>query len=272
MTDPTGKPNPAEQAADFGPYSFSIRATDADCHDRLHLASLFSFMQEAAYHNAEALQIGTSLLDRHGMCWILIRIAVRLERLPHWGEPITVDTWNRGIRKLVFLRDFEFFDRNGARFGCGTSEWLIASKDSHRPQRPGQFLPENLQPSGARAVFGEPADWPSSFPALAAGAPVLVKTADFSDIDRVRHVGNTRYVAWCIDTVHAMLPDRLEFPDFRVTGLDIHYVREIRLGTKICCYGQADPQANPGAFLVEARRADDNSPVFRARVLTGPPV
>lgn len=272
MIDSASWQSKPEQSADLGPYRFAIRATDADYHDRLHLSSLFSFMQEAAYLNAEALQIGTSSLDRQGMCWILIRISVRLTHLPHWGEMVTVDTWSRGTQKLVFLRDFDFYDQQGRKFGSATSEWLIASKDSHRPQRPGQILPPDFQLAAARAVFDQAFARPAPLSGPAANEPVLTKYADYSDIDRVRHVNNTRYIAWCADTVHALQRSQaaggLELKDLLFSGLDIHYVSEVRLGAKIHCYCQAVEPGEQGVFLVEARRADDGSPVFRARVLT----
>lgn len=271
MTDSTSRHSKPEQAAELGPYRFTVRATDADYHDRLHLSSLFSFMQEAAYLNAEALQIGTSRLDSQGMCWILIRISVRLRHLPHWGETVTVDTWSRGHQKLVFLRDFDFYDQQGQKFGSATSEWLIASKDSHRPQRPGQFLPPDFHLAGARAVFDQAFARPAPLSGAAANEPVLTKYADYSDIDRVKHVNNTRYIAWCVDAVHALqrslAAGSLELPDLLFRGLDIHYVSEVRLGAKVHCYCQAVEPADQGLFLVEARRADDGSPVFRARVL-----
>lgn len=268
---------------DLGPYRFTIRGTDTDYHDRLHLFSLFSFMQEAAYHNAEALKIGAGMLDEKGFCWLLIRISVRLHHLPHWGETITVDTWSRGTQKLVFLRDFDFYDQNGVKFGCATSEWLIARKDTHRPQRPDTLLPAGHKPACTRAVFSDPIPKPAPLAGTSASQPIVTQYADFSDIDRNKHVNNTRYIAWCMDTVYAMLRmcdklpnqampadelSRLDHLDLQVGGIDIHYVNEVRLGTKIHCFCQHDDSENPGEYLVEARRADDDATVFRARVLT----
>ncbi len=282
---------------DFGPYRFTIRGTDTDYHDRLHLSSLFSFMQEAAYHNAKVLQIGADQLDKRGLCWLLIRISVRLHHLPHWGETVSVDTWSRGTQKLIFLRDFDFYDQNGLKFGSATSEWLIARQDTHRPQRPDVVLPPGHRPACTRAVFDHTIARPVPLAEASSVEPMLTQYADFSDIDRNKHVNNTRYIAWCVDTVYAArrrqigkggtaavkqdadpdaTPGFSDLPDLRISGLDIHYVNEVRIGTKIHCFCQtaelsSNDSSRDGAnceFLVEARRADDNVPVFRARVLT----
>ncbi len=256
-------------ASGFGPYSFSIRNTDTDCYDRLHLSSLFSFMQEAAYLNAEAGGLGASRLDRLGLCWMLIRISIRMERLPHWGDTLTVVTWSRGYRKLTWLRDYEFFNEAGVRLGCGTSEWLVGNASDHRPQRPELALPDQPLPISERAVFEGLLSRPPQLTLDQDSQPTLALYADFSDIDRNRHVNNTRYVAWCMNAIHALVRSGREEPaDLQVSGLDIHYISEVKIGEKIYCYAQTEAQTPSGEYLVEARRAEDGSTVFRARVLT----
>jgi medium-chain acyl-[acyl-carrier-protein] hydrolase len=272
--------NQQPAAGSMGPYTFEIRGTDTDYHDRLHLFSLFSFMQEAAYHNAQAHGIGSDNLDPRGLCWLLIRISVRLDHLPRWGEIITVDTWSRGAPKLIFLRDYDFYGQDGRKFGSATSEWLIASKDTHRPQRPDTVLTGDHRPFSNRAVFAGPLPRPVPLEEPAASQSILTKYADFSDIDRNHHVNNTRYVAWCMDAVHAAFRvgqaeqgciscDELTegFPDIRIRGLDIHYISEVRLGSKIHCYCQPVEMDSGSEYRTEARRADNDSVVFRARVL-----
>lgn len=287
---------PANADVGPGPYRFEIRNTDTDFQDRLHLASLFSLMQESAYLNAEALDLGASRLDSLGLCWLLSRISVRLDRLPHWGNTVWVKTWSRGAPRLMFLRDFSFHidDPDTSPFGWATSEWLIARQDDHRPQRP-----DTLLDPAARAAAGHmPAvfDFPCPrLPALAARTaqadpaatgpadePLLIKYADYSDIDRNRHVNNTRYIAWCMDTVYASISRHLAaagqtaadgepvWINRTVHGLDINYLSEVRLGSKIQLLACPDPATDllqpGGGLLVEGRQADSGVAVFRARV------
>jgi medium-chain acyl-[acyl-carrier-protein] hydrolase len=254
----------------FGPYSFNILGTDADWQDYLQPASLFSFMQEAAYSNAEALQMGASVLDGRGLCWILIRIASRFEEMPRWGERITIATWHRGVNRLTFFRDYEFFDQQGRRFGHATSEWLVADKTTHRPQRPESVFTDTPVPPAGHATFAAPPARPQPLPESALAEPVLACYADYSDIDRNHHVNNTRYVAWCLNSVAAALARSRDggIPWLSVRGIDIHYINEVFLGTKVSCYCHFGENPADGV-LVEARRAADAAPVFRARVILG---
>ena len=255
------------------PYVFEIRNTDTDYRDELHDASLFSMMQESAYRNAEYLGFGASSLDPNGLCWILLGISVRLDSRPSWGDSLTVDTWNRGAHRVLFQRDF-LFTRNDetTRFGAATSDWLIARADTHRPQRP-DILGDYQRPADSRQALAFKCP---KLPALAAELePTLLKHADFSDIDRNRHVNNTRYIAWAIDALHA--GDSVETRR-SVRGLDINYLSEIRFSTRILIYrSQVDltrvagiPSEailpNASALLIEGRRAEDQSAVFRALI------
>ncbi len=266
-------------ASPMGPYSFSIRGTDTDDHDRLHLFALFACMQEAAYHNAKALGAGSDDFDVRGFCWLLIKISVRMEHLPQWGEILTIDTWQQGVQKLVFIRHFIFYDQNGRKLGEATSEWLIASQDTHRPQRPDHVWPEGLYPPPGRQSlsFGCPKLLKLDQPDL---APILVKYADFSDIDRNHHVNNTRYVAWCLDAIYAAAlqkarkdgrpeisgaeSDGYGRADLVVREFDIHYINEVRFGTKLYLYCAPD-DGERNCWQVEARRAADDVRIFRAQ-------
>ena len=72
---------------------FFVQGTETDYRDRLQLAALFSFMQEAAFQDAEHYGAGASALDPLGVCWLLSRVSVRLSDQPVWCDKLTVETW-----------------------------------------------------------------------------------------------------------------------------------------------------------------------------------
>lgn len=253
------------------PYRFEILGTDTDECDALHGSSLFSFMQESAYRNAEHLGFGSGALDGRGLCWLLLKISVRLDRLPAWADVMQVHTWSRGARRLLFQRDFRFqVEGEPDCFGAASSEWLIGHADTHRPQRPDTVFPGQARPTGDAGVL--PFACPKLPPMPVAVTPVLQKFADFSDIDRNRHVNNTRYIAWAIDALYAGAP---EGTHHTLRGLDINYLSEVRFGEQIrlsrlpadaSLLDSLPPEAIvPGtaAMLVEGHRHADGTPVFR---------
>ena len=261
---------PLLSAGHPGPYSFTIRGTDTDPEDRLHLFALLSYMQEAAFFNAEAGGLGTTFLDGQGLCWILIRLAIRLDRLPQWGGRVVVNTWNRGCRRLTWIRDFTFFDQQGNFFGAASSEWIIADKSNHRPQKPDVLPVVAPIPQSDQSALPEEIRRLPRLEIRPDDKPGLTQFADFSDIDRNGHVNNTRYAAWCMNALHVFAGERAA--GCRVSELDIHFVSEVRQGDKLVFYCQQIEDQTPGSlYRVESRRASvGDQVVFRADVRLTP--
>lgn len=255
-----------------GFYHFEIKGTETDCMDRLHLSALLAMMQEAAYKNAETLGIGASYLDPQGICWLLSKISVRMSKLPRWLDNITVSTWSRGPRRLLFLRDFTFYSGGISPeniIGHASSEWFLAGTDSHRPLRPEQVIePARIKNhQQAPAVFDFDCPRLKNIETLEDAEPVLVKYADFSDIDRNGHVNNTRYAAWAVDAVQSYLSRQSgsnEIIPMNVSGLDIQYISEIFFGSKIDIFISKDDE---NSYLTEGRLHDGGQIAFRCRIL-----
>lgn len=276
------RPSATIMTAEFKPgfFPFAIRSSDTDFADQLHLASLFALMQEAAYQHAEQLGIGASTLDVADLTWLLSKVSVRLDRLPHWGEQVWIRTWSRGVKKLLFLRDYQLLagSPDSEPIGRATSEWLVARKTDHRPQRPDVVLgPAGLEVSSLE--IPEAFDFACSKidPAKERDLtrdqePLLIKFADFSEIDRNHHVNNTHYVAWCMDAAYAYFrngPGQLLGPGTKpldLAAIDIQYLSEIRPGERT--YLDVHPSLDPkgSVILVEGLRADQTSAAFRARL------
>ena len=261
-----------------GLYPFDIRNTDTDFRDRLQPASLLSMMQESAYFNAESMGIGASRLDGLDLTWMLTRISVRLDSWPVWGEPVWIRTWSRGIRRLLFDRDFLFHagSPDAKPFGRATSEWLIAHRATHRPQRPDQVLATlgmTVAEPQLPPAIGEPCPkLVNSWPAGTRPAPMITKFADFSEIDRNHHVNNTRYIAWSLDAAYKYMTNGLQrlndpaWPGLGLTGLDIHYLAEILPGERVDLYASPENKADGQVLQIEGFKADSELAAFRARL------
>lgn len=244
-----------------GCYHFDIRGTDTDHHDQLNLSALFSYMQEAAFRHFEEYAPDRDLGER-GLCWVLIRLSVRLQRWPQWKETVAVQTWQSGIRRLTFLRQYRFLDQTGGIIGEATSEWLIVDQKKHKPAKPPQEWADTVPAS--REVGCERLDsnyqWPEK--------PILVKYADYSDIDRNQHVNNTRYVAWSIDAIQAMRrhDDSSLPPPVHIRQFDIYYRRETSLGTRLDLFCLTVGESEE-TFEIRAVRHSDGIELFRARAV-----
>lgn len=226
-------------------YSYEIHGTDTDYMDQIHMHSLFSMMQEAASLNADIYGWGSEVLDSMDICWLLLRMSVRMTRRPAWQEKVTVETWSRGAEKIYFHREFIMYDGNKKKIGAGSSVWILANKTTHRPVRPSAVLEISKVSSDLTAAMLQ--DPPKISPkfdkewmsANQTGENTMVKFADFSEIDRNHHVNNTRYVAWCMDAAHNKYLDQCE-----ILGIDINYNTEIHFGEKVVLFFEQDAEKN----------------------------
>lgn len=247
----------------MGSYRYTIRGTETDWSDRLSLPALFSLMQESAVFNAEEHGWGADTLDPLHICWVLIRVSVRMNEFPRWRDVLRVETWPRDLDRLVFLRDFSFgFESGGvssSSIGGATTSWVLVDRDTHRPRRPGSIPYDPSCTEPGRKAVGFDASAIPPVPGLCDGNPALVKYADACDIDRNLHVNNSRYVAWCVDTVARLASDRPV-----LTGIDINYLSEVKFGSKVHIFANMESAGKERRFHVEGREAVLSTAVFRA--------
>ena len=247
-------------------YSFVIRNTETDVEDTLHLQALFSMLQESASTDAAVYGWGADRMDSLGLCWLLTRISLRMKKMPSWQNTIIVETWSRGPDRLFFLRDFIIWSSEGEQLGVASSMWIVVDKENHRPVRPDAIMEYSKIPSDHRKVFDftPPKLTPFSDAdsgSVHEGESTLVKYADFSEIDRNKHVNNTRYIAWCVD---AFYKDKENLQ--RISGVDINFLSEIYFGSKIHLFSNSE---SAGGTQIDGYVSGSQKPAFSAVLYTG---
>jgi len=184
----------------------------------------FQAMQEAATHHAASLGFGYEKMLARGMIWVLSRIKICFNRFPGLAQEVTIKTWPKGVQqKIFFMRDFEISDSHG-RLAVATSAWLLINPELRRmllPQSVYAAVPDN----GGFSILDE------TLEKLTSPAVVLHErhvTADFSSIDLMGHVNNTRYVEWVSDC----FPFEM-YQQFKLSWMQINYLNEITPGQTV---------------------------------------
>ena len=226
----------------------SVTTYMADVRNLLRPVSFMDIAQEIATVGAKELHFDDSVtVAAANAVWVLARMHVRFNRMPVRYEPITLETWHKGICSVFFLRDYLVRDAEGNDLIDATSSWVIMEKDQRRMLRPDGLTdiipPEPQQP-------GHAIETPAGKIVIPRGS-TLEKVADhevrYSDVDSNRHVNNTRYTAWAMDC----LPDELSFNQ-TLKEIEINFNREARPGETVGLFhAEAD-----GVHYVEGRVAD----------------
>ena len=209
------------------------KATECGIGDKLYCSTLIGDLQEAAERSSNTIGYGTDFLRENNICWIILKMRLHFSELPSWHETFRIRTWANVIEKIYYGRDFEIYNADNKLIGMATSTWILADWNTHRPviaQKRPELPPQAIQ--DPRLVFGELCPR-VVFPARndIAGEtdkPVIIKYADYNELDRNRHVNNSRYTAWAYDALF-----KNGYDVSLIEDLIINYNSEVKAGEKV---------------------------------------
>jgi len=87
--------------------------------------------------------------------------------------------------------------------------------------------------------------------------PVIIKYGDYSELDRNKHVNNSKYTAWAVDALYKYLGQ-----DIYVKNIVINYNREVRHGEKVEFYVAEED----GGYLICGYK-DGDTQVFGCKIM-----
>lgn len=182
-----------------GVTAFTVRSSEIDQLGQITMPVLVSYMQEAAWNNTTTLGISMYELLEQGLTWVLQRFRVEMFRYPVHREDITVETWASGREKVFLHRDFRIYDKDKQLLGQATSVWLVMDVVKRQLTTVPDFVMALELASGYEPLpFAK-----GKLPALTEVQHELQTEARWHDIDLNKHVTNTRYLQWALDTLPA---------------------------------------------------------------------
>ena len=223
---------------------FTIRAYEVGPDEAASALVVCDLLQEAAGEHARASKREGFPLPGGGWAtWALSRLRLRITRLPRMREAITVETWPSAVDRVRAARDFRVM-AGAEPLAVATSQWFLIDVERRRPVR----LPRAMD--GFAAVDKERAL------ELDAPDPVAPDAAEHraefavrrSDLDRVGHANNVRFVEWALEA----LPS-----DDGLAELDVLYRLEAVVGDTVV--SEAGPLAPGGAGATRAHRLSRRS-------------
>lgn len=222
-----------EKKTDFTEMEVYCKATECGIGDKLYCSTLIGDLQEAAERGSYSMGFGTDFLKDNEICWIILKMRLQITELPSWHDNFKIRTWGSYVDKFYFGREFEIYSSDNRQIGKATSVWILADWNTHRPvipqKRPELPLPVVQNPV---LVFDEKAP-KIHFPerneiAGETEKPVIIKYADYNELDRNRHVNNSRYTAWAYDALF-----KNGYDVSLIEDLVINYNSEVKAGEKV---------------------------------------
>jgi acyl-ACP thioesterase len=206
--------------------------------------ALFAFLQEAAGGDAARGGYTMERLAEDGLVWMIRWMRVEIDRHARRGETLVVTTWARRLDKALAWREFEVVDASRARVAVGTSRWAVVDVEARRLVRLPEFVRRSPVPDRPPALDREPSTLEPAEPAQLERRFEVRR----GDLDTVRHVNNTRYVEWALETV----PDEMQEAS-RPSVVEIAFRREGTYGDAILARTRRLPGDGEIAFAHELR-------------------
>nr|WP_321258963.1 acyl-ACP thioesterase domain-containing protein [uncultured Pseudodesulfovibrio sp.] len=237
-------------------HQYNIRSYEPRTDGRISISSVCNYLQDIASRHADSLGFGLRDLRQNGHFWVLARLHVMMDRMPEFGEQVSVRTWPSENERLVALRDFLIHDTD-TLIGRATSSWATINVETHRPDKPGSVLNERFIPKRDHSiVFSSKA-----VTRLKQGEYTVEIMARKADTDINGHVNNVKYIEYCMEAVP------LEWDNaHRCMGLDIQFRTESFAGeTYQANCTQGEPDNNMDTFMHSLTRLSDNREIVRMK-------
>lgn len=250
---------------------YPIKSRDCDPAGYVHLHRLMDYAQDCDDRNCGLMGIDNQALLEKQAAWILIANTIRFfADAPASGDLLVIDSWSRGLKGIRFYRENRYY-RNQAvtanLIGAASSEWILASTETHKPLRPASIIDlEDFQAMSDPSIANI-----EIIPRLlasheAAPAPFSLQyQTGYGDLDFNGHMHNTNYTRLALDAAARRLDLDPGTHHLVVEAFHIQFVAETGYLETLQITASPDP-TNPQSMAVEGRFPDRPDPSFLARL------
>ena len=201
-----------------------IKYYECDTTQKMTLSMLLNIMLHVSGEQSYILGVGDEVLAEKGLAWITLQYEVKVERMPAFYESIKITTQATSYSKLFCYRTFKVYDTQGNLCVTVNSTFALMNVEERKMAR----VPDEIV-----------APYESEFSKKLIRTPKPVKVDEenmiskdyhvrYLDIDSNRHVNNSKYIEWAIDTLD------LEFlTTHEIETMTIKFEKEVHYGQLI---------------------------------------
>jgi len=232
---------------------FAVQYYETDQRGFARPVALLNYLQSAAGDHASLLGVAVADLRKSGHTWVLSRLHLAMERYPRAGDSVRIRTWPVSRMNLFTVRDYELFDGDGGLLGRATTSWAVLNLKTRRPVQLADVLP--LYPLHPERALN---DAFNTLPLLEQPEYELRLPVLRGDLDINRHVNNTVYAGWALETI----PDEVEAA-CRLAAIEIGFRAEALYGDSIIA--RTARTEDPGCYLHCIENGSDGRELARLR-------
>lgn len=210
--------------------NYKVRIADADAGATLKPSALFEMLQEAATEHAQILGVDYSALHPLGLGWVVSKMSVEIEKLPHWNERVYISTWASTREKIVTYREFTAADASGNPLFTARSQWALFDINTRRIAR----LDSIGEWARIDGKFANSSTFDKHLLRPSAESPQTPCPVRKDDIDLNSHVNNSVYISLALQP----LPET--FDKFTPQKIEVSFLGEVRPEDSVVSLFQRD--------------------------------
>ncbi len=224
-------------------HEFFLAAGECNAESLMPLPFLVNRLIRVATEHANLIDVGYSRFAPMGKGWVLLKLAIEMQRYPQVNDSYTLKTWLETTNKLLSYRNFAIYC-NDEVVGYVRSEWAMI--DMHTRRMSDISTVDELAAT-VRPDVPCPIAPPSRLTSLKQGRISTTYAFGYCDVDFNRHVNTVRYIERLMNQWPLEHYDR-----YMVSRFEIVFMKE-------CHYGMA----------VDVKIDDTNLQDCRAELVNG---
>ena len=239
----------------IGTYNFVAEPFHVDFMGRLTMGVLGNHLLNCAGFHAAERGFGIAELNENHYTWVLSRLAIELEDMPHQYEPFSIHSWIENVYRLFTDRNFELVNKDGKTIGYARSVWAMISMETRKPADLFSLHGENLN------QYASDRECPISKPGrikVAQQEPVAEYLTKYSDIDINGHVNSIKYIEHILD----LFPMET-FKEKQIKRFEMAYVAESYYGDTLSFYLE---EKGENEYDIEVKK-NNQEVVVRSKVI-----
>ena len=197
----------------------------ADNKMNINFWALMAYFQDIAIEHSDSAGYTVKKLFDNDLGWVIPNYHVIVDRLPVYGEKITLKARATSIKHFQAERSYTVTDENVNDIVRATSKWVLMNLKKRSPESIPQEMNTAYRTGAAPAIENEKFRMTKERGELIWAFDTVVTR---SQTDTNGHTNNTQYAAWAWD----MVPDHI-YDGFNCHDFKIVFKKESRKGDEI---------------------------------------
>lgn len=235
--------------------NFSVQLHDINLHGVIKPSGFFNIFQSTSSEQSSSLGIPITELIKRKLTWVVSRYHLKVKAYPRWKDEVTVSTWRSEKNDRFAPREFEVKDKSDKQVAVATSSFMLIDLVSRKPVSPLEKFP--FYPILEKRVLHDDFKPLESFELPDSESYFQVRK---HDLDVNRHVNNTLYIEWALESV----PDDV-FDGFLPTEIEVAFRGEAFYGDTVISLIKRIKQGPETTFLHRLLRQSDGMELTRLK-------